>query len=237
MYRYIVKLWCMAAFLAGLISCSTDDTLKDETDMNAPDIYSILTQFAGRYYGNWWLGDFKLRSSEICLYVKDDVTQAIEVYDFPYKEFASALFPDEKIVSICNSVIVGRFLEDEEVLFVRILDEAQKSNDRSILRPFYCPMDFIGYSEKTAYFTFLPVKGSAFWRLPFVVKFATGEYYGIVLDLIPANCTASLDFSIGKMSCNYVITQIEFYDKNMQSTANLLNEEINFTFISTQRLK
>lgn len=243
MYKFIVKLWCMAALVAGVVSCSSEenyDATMQGMDKNSPDIYSILTQFAGKYYGTWWLGDLKIEdSSEVCFYVKDDGTQAIEAYDFPYKVIASALFPDERIVNICNSVILGKFLDDEEVLYVRILDEALKSNDRSVLEKFYCPMNFIGYSENASYFAFMPVKDAAYWRLPFAVKFTTGEYYGIVLDLMPANCTASLDFSIGKMSCNCVITQLEFYDKDMQKVVVNLNqdEELKLTFISTQRLK
>ena len=86
MYRFIVKLWCMAALVAGVVSCSKDDgdslmadekdtiwetdkdnnseTNKDnntstDKDNNSSTDTPNLQQFAGNYVGVWWLNDVK----------------------------------------------------------------------------------------------------------------------------------------------------------------------------------
>ena len=59
----------------------------------------------------------------------------------------------------------------------------------------------------------------------------------MVPELVPDKSTFSLDITTGTISCNFVISQVEVYDKDMQKSIKKLDQEIKVTFISTQRLK
>lgn len=265
MYKFIVKLWCMAALVAGVVSCSSDDdhnTMIEGADKNLPDIYSTLTQFAGKYYGTWWLNDTKTEADNIFYLEYEKTTQrpdviennnnvnpsyvqfyynsqnpvsSIQFYEFPFKAIVRQLFPDLEIAYLTFNLQTGSPYSPEETLFFKIIVEAENSGDNSICQFYSMPLEVVGYSGNAIYNNFHPTVGIAYLRMPFVVTTKDGNYFAMVLDILPDVSTLSLDITSGMMSCNLVIRQIEIYDKDLQKSIKSLDKDIKLTFISTEK--
>ena len=288
MYRFIVKLWCMAALVAGVVSCSKDDgdslmadekdtiweTDKDnnsetnkenntstDKDNNSSTDTPNLQQFAGKYVGAWWLNDVKTEAdsfdylwyekcsqkpdsyidkhesypSYLSFYVDQNRNdQRIDLRAFPLKALTKQLFPDIELAYLTIDIGIGGPLDSEEKLLLNIIGEGPNSG--------YIPniaysLKTVGYSESAFYYNLQPKTDTVDLLIPCVVTTKDGNYFAMMPELVPDKSTFSLDITTGTISCNFVISQVEVYDKDMQKSIKKLDQEIKVTFISTQRLK
>ena len=289
MYRFIVKLWCMAALVAGVVSCSKDDgdslmadekdtiweTDKDnnsetnkenntstDKDNNSSTDTPNLQQFAGKYVGAWWLNDVKTEAdsffylwyekysqkpdcyidkhesypSYLSFYVDQNRNdQHIDLRAFPLKALTKQLFPDIELAYFTIEIGDGAPLDPEEMLLLKIIGEGPNSG--YLYNTIYFSLKTVGYSESAFYYNLQPTTDTVDLLIPCVVTTKDGNYFTMVPELVPDKSTFSLDITTGTISCNFVISQVEVYDKDMQKSIKKLDQEIKVTFISTQRLK
>ena len=289
MYRFIVKLWCMAALVAGVVSCSKDDgdslmadekdtiweTDKDnnsetnkenntstDKDNNSSTDTPNLQQFAGNYVGVWWLNDVKTEAdsffylwyekcsqkpdsyidkhesypSYLSFYVDQNINdQRIDLRAFPLKALTKQLFPDIELAYFTIEIGDGAPLDPEEKLLLNIIGEGPNSG--YIYNTITYSLKTVGYSESALYYNLQPTTDTVDLLIPCVVTTKDGNYFAMVPELVPDKSTLSLDITTGTISCNFVISQVEVYDKDMQKSIKKLDQEIKVTFISTQRLK
>lgn len=256
MYRFIVKIWCMAALVAGMVSCSSEEDFEatmEGMDKNSPDIYSILTQFEGNYTGAWWMNDVKteadnnsnLQNNSKLPYVTFYVNQINNIlrfnfHKFPYNALVKQLFSNIDIDYLTTDFEVN-FLpnnnpDPEQTLLFNICVENERKNKNNELCLGYIYIKLVGYSENVVYFDLQPAEGSAYLRMPFVVTTKDGNYFAMVLDFLPDISTVSMDIASGMISCNLVIRQIEIYDKDMQKSIRSLDQDIELTFISKEKI-
>ena len=289
MYRFIVKLWCMAALVAGVVSCSKDEgdslmadekdtigeTDKDnnsetnkenntstDKDNNSSTDTPNLQQFAGKYVGVWWLNDVRTEAdsfdylwyekcsqkpdsyidkhesypSYLSFYVDQNRNdQHIELRAFPLKALTKQLFPDIELAYFTIEIGDGAPLDPEEMLLLKIIGEGPNSG--YLYNTIYFSLKTVGYSESALYYNLQPITDTVDLLIPCVVTTKDGNYFTMVPELVPDKSTFSLDITTGTISCNFVISQVEVYDKDMQKSIKKLDQEIKVTFISTQRLK
>ena len=289
MYRFIVKLWCMAALVAGVVSCSKDEgdslmadekdtiweTDKDnhsetnkenntstDKDNNSSTDTPNLQQFAGKYVGVWWLNDVKTEAdsffylwyekcsqkpdsyidkhesypSYLSFYVDQNRNdQHINLRAFPLKALTKQLFPDIELAYLTIDIGIGSPLDSEEKLLLNIIGKGPNSG--YINNAIAYSLKTVGYSESALYYNLQPITDTVDLLIPCVVTTKDGNYFTMVPELVPDKSTFSLDITTGTISCNFVISQVEVYDKDMQKSIKKLDQEIKVTFISTQRLK
>ena len=65
----------------------------------------------------------------------------------------------------------------------------------------------------------------------------TGEYDGIILDVMPSLSTLTFDSTTKTVNFVCTISQIELYDQDRNKTIRELNPEMTLTFTSTQKTK
>ncbi|MBO4720917.1 MAG: hypothetical protein J5658_13755 [Prevotella sp.] len=259
MYRLTMKIVCLTIMMAGMCSCSTGND-EDKSDPFVPKIEptSSLLQSDGKYTGVWWMNDVKTEADNIFYLHNEKISQKpgvidynknvnpsyvdlhynsmkstfyIEFYEFPFKAIARELFPDIEIAYLTIETQEGAPFDPEEKLYSNIRIEA----GNSICLFYSMPLEIIGYSENAVYNNFHPIVGMAYLRMPYVVTTKDGNYFGMVLDIVPDKSTVSQDIASGTISCNILIRQIEIYDKDMQKSVRSLDQDIKLTFISTEK--
>ena len=140
-------------------------------------------------------------------------------------------------------MIVGVQLKDEDLLLFKTgligdlssLENAKEdfSTHIGVVTDMYC----VGYSENLVYFELSPYTNYAFLRYPFVVTLSNGEYYAIVMDVVPSKSTLTLDSSSRTINFVCNIPQIEIYDSEGNKTIIEPKPELVLTFTSTNKTK
>ena len=135
-------------------------------------------------------------------------------------------------------MIIGAPLKDEDLLLFKTgligdlssLENAKEdfSTHIGIVTDIYC----VGYS-----FELSPYTNYAFLRYPFVVTLSNGEYYAIVMDVVPSKSTLTLDSSSRTINFVCNIPQIEIYDSEGNKTIIEPKPELVLTFTSTNKTK
>ena len=262
MYRLTMKTACLTIMMAGMCSCSTDgDLVGSDIKINVIDTV-FLQQFNGKYTGSWWMNDERTEADNIFYLEYEKISQMPNViyynknvnpsyvdfhynsqqttiyigfYEFPFKAIARQLFPDIEIAYLTIKTQVGVPFDPEEKLYSNICHEAENSGDNDICLFYSMSWEILGYTENALYYNYHPTVGMAYIRMPYVVTTKDGNYFAMVLDILPDKSTVSVDIAPKTISCNIIIRQIEIYDKDMQKSIRSLDQDIKLTFISTEK--
>ncbi len=213
---------------------------------------NIIKSMSGVYSGQWALNGKNVDAEQNNYYFSLGVDRlySFEFATFPFKAIAmhalsqnSSSNSSFSITKLTTSMIVGVPLKDEDLLLFKTgligdlssLENAKEdfSTHIGVVTDMYC----VGYSENLVYFELSPYTNYAFLRYPFVVTLSNGEYYAIVMDVVPSKSTLTLDSS--SRSINFVcnIPQIEIYDSEGNKTIIEQKPELVLTFTSTNKTK
>lgn len=260
--------WCLFSISGwALTSCSSEEDMGAENyASDTPSPIEFLE--GGTYTGVWWIGDEKVAGDSFrWLYYektsqipdsymeehdsyptginftanKDASKYRLMLYEFPLKAFATKEYPDFDIAYVTTHYdVVGRKLDDEELLLYHIYREAELDGDNGTgtnefgakglrLQP-------VGYSDKMVYFNIQSAEGVAYLRRFFAVTDKDGNYFAIVLDFLPSKSTATMDVTTKTLSLNLYLKQIETYDQDMHKTIRSLDQDTFISFTSTQKI-
>lgn len=212
---------------------------------------NIIKSMSGVYSGQWTLNGNNVDAEQNNNYFSlcADRKYGFEFTTFPFKAIATQILyqysflSSVSITKLTTSKIVGVPLKDEDLLLFKTifigdlssLENAKEdfSTHIGIVTDMYC----VGYSENLVYFELSPYTNYAFLRYPFVVTLSNGEYYAIVMDVVPSKSTLTLDSSSRTINFVCNIPQIEIYDSEGNKNIIEPKPELVLTFTSTNKTK
>ena len=255
--RSLLQKVCLILMIGtALAGCSKgdDDTLNNYASSN--DMYvnsnNIIKNMSGVYSGQWTLNGKNVDAEQNNYYFSLGVDRiySFNFNTFPFKEIAmhalsqySSSYSSFSITKLTTSMIGGGPLKDEDLLLFKtglIGDLSSLENateDFSTHIGTVTDINCVGYSENMVYFELSPYSNNAFLRYPFVVTLYNGEYYAIVLDVVPSKSTLTLDSSSRTINFVCNIPQIEIYDSEGNKTIIEQKPELVLTFTSTNKTK
>ena len=192
---------------------------------------SIEEYMGGHYIGN--------TTSYVRFYTNQNAPKSqyeypyIEYAEFPWTSVIKQIFPDIDIAYFTKELKLGGFFDQEEKLLVSITNEAEQSDNKSL---YSNALSLVGYSDNMIYYERRYGVETGYTRLPIVVTTRDGYYFAIVLNLVNATSTVTLDLSSKTLICASHIKQVEIIDKDGNNTIKTLNPEIKLTFTSTEKI-
>lgn len=258
--RSLLQKVCLILMIGtALAGCSKgeEDTSGILSNFDIPnDMYensnNIIKSMSGVYSGQWALNGKNVDAEQNNYYFSLGVDRiySFGFTTFPFKAIAmhalsqySSSYSSFSITKLTTSMIIGAPLKDEDLLLFKTgligdlssLENAKEdfSTHIGIVTDMYC----VGYSENLVYFELSPYTNYAFLRYPFVVTLSNGEYYAIVMDVVPSKSTLTLDSSSRTINFVCNIPQIEIYDSEGNKTIIEPKPELVLTFTSTNKTK
>ena len=158
----------------------------------------------------------------------------IEYGEFPWTPVTKQIFPDIDIAYFTNELQVGAPYDQEEELLFSIINEAENSVNKYLNSDAF---SLVGYSDNMVYYERRHGVETGYTRTgPIVITTKDGNYFAIVLNLVNATSTVTLDLSSKTLICAFHIKQVEIIDKEGNNTIKTLNPEIKLTFTSTEKI-
>ena len=158
----------------------------------------------------------------------------IEYLEFPWTPVIKQIFPDIDIAYFTNELPFGAPYDQEEELLFSIINEAEKSGNKYLNSDAF---SLVGYSDNMVYYERRHGVETGYTRSgPIVITTKDGNYFAIVLNLVNATSTVTLDLSSKTLICASHIKQVEIIDKDGNNTIKTLNPEIKLTFTSTEKI-
>ena len=251
---------CMLTILLALTACSKDNDSYPENNSSPSlndDLKEDIAAMEGNYKGVWLLNgretsadnffEFHLQKSayinhqSIDFYTNQNATKSQYKYKYPYIEYLEfpwtpvikQIFPDIDIAYFTNELAWGGSYNQEEKLLFSISHEAEQSGDKSLKSD---ALSLVGYSDNMIYYERRYGIETGYTRFLIMVTTKDDNYFAIVLDLVNATSTVSLDLSSKTLICAFHIKQVEIIDKEGNNTIKTLNPEIKLTFTSTEKI-
>ena len=132
----------------------------------------------------------------------------VAFYGFPYKTMIKEVAPQVKVTKITNDIPTGATLHDEDSLYFQTYKKC--GNNQDCLEAFF-GYDYrcIGVSASGIYLELPPGQNHTVRYLPFVVTTDQGNYFPVIVSVVPDKSTAVLDIKGESFSCVLTISQIE----------------------------
>lgn len=158
----------------------------------------------------------------------------VAFYGFPYKTMIKEVAPQVKVTKITNDMITGATLHDEDSLYFQTLKKC--GNNQDCLEAFF-GYDYrcIGVSANGIYLELPPGQNHTIRYLPFVVTTDQGNYFPVIVSVVPDKSTAVLDIKGKSFSCVLTISQIESQE-NGEQVIKKYDPELKLKFTSIYRL-
>lgn len=240
----------------ALAGCSKDGEDASSNNALPNEMYdnsnNIIKNMSGVYSGQWTLNGMNVDAEQNNYYfsLSVDGIYSFNFNTFPFKEIAmhalsqySSSYSSFSITKLTTSMIGGGPLKDEDLLLFKtglIGDKSSLDNateDLSTHISVVTDINCVGYSENLVYFELSPYTNYAFLRYPYVVTLSNGEYYAIVMDVVPSKSTLTLDSLSRSINLVCNIPQIEIYDSEGNKTIIEQKPELVLTFTSTNKTK
>ena len=199
----------------------------------------INHQSIEEFWGEHIWGEYKKRTSYVHFYTNQNAPKSqyeypyIEYLEFPWTPVIKQIFPDIDIAYFTNELPFGAPYDQEEELLFSISHEAEQSGDKSLKSD---ALSLVGYSDNMIYYERRYGIETGYTRFLIMVTTKDDNYFAIVLDLVNATSTVSLDLSSKTLICAFHIKQVEIIDKEGNNTIKTLNSEIKLTFTSTEKI-
>lgn len=186
-------------------------------------------------------GEYNKKTSYVHFYTNQNAPKSQYKYKYPYIEYLEfpwtpvikQIFPDIDIAYFTNELPFGAPYDQEEELLFSISHEAEQSGDKSLKSD---ALSLVGYSDNMIYYERRYGIETGYTRFLIMVTTKDDNYFAIVLDLVNATSTVSLDLSSKTLICAFHIKQVEIIDKDGNNTIKTLNPEIKLTFTSTEKI-
>lgn len=186
-------------------------------------------------------GEYNKKTSYVHFYTNQNAPKSQYKYKYPYIEYLEfpwtpvikQIFPDIDIAYFTNELAWGGSYNQEEKLLFSISHEAEQSGDKSLKSD---ALSLVGYSDNMIYYERRYGIETGYTRFLIMVTTKDDNYFAIVLDLVNATSTVSLDLSSKTLICAFHIKQVEIIDKEGNNTIKTLNPEIKLTFTSTEKI-
>lgn len=186
-------------------------------------------------------GEYNKKTSYVHFYTNQNAPKSQYKYKYPYIEYLEfpwtpvikQIFPDIDIAYFTNELPFGAPYDQEEELLFSISHEAEQSGDKSLKSD---ALSLVGYSDNMIYYERRYGIETGYTRFLIMVTTKDDNYFAIVLDLVNATSTVSLDLSSKTLICAFHIKQVEIIDKEGNNTIKTLNPEIKLTFTSTEKI-
>ena len=187
-------------------------------------------------------GEYNKKTSYVHFYTNQNAPKSQYKYKYPYIEYLEfpwtpvikQIFPDIDIAYFTNELAWGGSYNQEEKLLFSISHEAEQSGDKSLKSD---ALSLVGYSDNMIYYERRYGIETGYTRSgPIVITTKDGNYFAIVLNLVNATSTVTLDLSSKTLICASHIKQVEIIDKDGNNTIKTLNPEIKLTFTSTEKI-
>lgn len=187
-------------------------------------------------------GEYNKKTSYVHFYTNQNAPKSQYKYKYPYIEYLEfpwtpvikQIFPDIDIAYFTNELAWGGSYNQEEKLLFSISHEAEQSGDKSLKSD---ALSLVGYSDNMVYYERRHGVETGYTRTgPIVITTKDGNYFAIVLNLVNATSTVTLDLSSKTLICAFHIKQVEIIDKEGNNTIKTLNPEIKLTFTSTEKI-
>lgn len=200
-----------AACLLSACSSEPDDAFYNgiQEDSNKyADIASTLK--SAKFFGDWSINGKPVELQLSADYFREEDADLeyhylyseegkprVAFYRFPFAAVARQFFPSVVLSGIVADVMIGTpFTPEEQLLVKTTMDHGD--NAYCISPALSLPLRVVGYSGQTLYCEL----GGNYRYYPFVIKEPDGNYFAIVLHLLPASTT----FVIKPESLNAQIT-------------------------------
>ena len=186
-------------------------------------------------------GEYNKKTSYVHFYTNQNAPKSQYKYKYPYIEYLEfpwtpvikQIFPDIDIAYFTNELPFGAPYDQEEELLFSISHEAEQSGDKSLKSD---ALSLVGYSDNMIYYERRYGIETGYTRFLIMVTTKDDNYFAIVLDLVNATSTVSLNLSSKTLICAFHIKQVEIIDKDGNNTIKTLNPEIKLTFTSTEKI-
>lgn len=186
-------------------------------------------------------GEYNKKTSYVHFYTNQNAPKSQYKYKYPYIEYLEfpwtpvikQIFPDIDIAYFTNELPFGAPYDQEEELLFSISHEAEQSGDKSLKSD---ALSLVGYSDNMIYYERRYGIETGYTRFLIMVTTKDDNYFAIVLDLVNATSTVSLDLSSKTLICAFHIKQVEIIDKDGNNTIKTLDPEIKLTFTSTEKI-
>ena len=219
-----------------LVGCSKGDEdvnfISTLDDMNNYSNINIMSM-TGEYSGQWTLNGKNVDAEDSYFSLCANKKYSFNFTTFPFKAIAMLALSQNSLVSSQKSFSLSYLsIAKLTTSMIEKVDE-DLSTHIDIATDIRC----VGYSENMVYFELSSYAINPFLRYPFVVTFSNGEYYVMVLDVVPSKSTLTLDSSSRTINFVCNIPQIEIYDSEGNKTIIEQNPELVLTFTSTNKTK
>ena len=185
-------------------------------------------------------GEYNKKTSYVHFYTNQNAHKSqyeypyIEYLEFPWTPVTKQIFPDIDIAYFTNELPFGAPYDQEEELLFSIINEPEKSGNKYLNSDAF---SLVGYSDNMVYYERRHGVETGYTRTgPIVITTKDGNYFAIVLNLVNATSTVTLDLSSKTLICASHIKQVEIIDKDGNNTIKTLNPEIKLTFTSTEKI-
>ncbi len=241
----------------ALAACSNfeeDDISKfNQSNMDGLNVAYII-DMAGDYSGEWTLNGKKVDADPANSFFSLSVDRQyfFNFNTFPFQALASQFFHQENLTNgipkITTVPSLGVQLENEELLLYKTIffDDSflndgysleNAKEDKSTRMLAATELDCVGYSRSLVYFELEPYENYSYLRYPYALSFPDGEYFAVVLDVVPSKSTVTIDYSTRTMTFVCNIPQIELYDSDGKKTIVEQKPELILSFTSTNKTK
>jgi hypothetical protein len=214
----------------GLVKKDTTEVEKKKNDTIPSNTIPKLTCY---FRGVWSVDGVSVDTLNVEASTSDS-RNILAFYGFPYRTLVKEVAPQVKVTKITNDIPTGATLHDEDSLYFQTLKNLDFKYDfieASIGEYFRC----IGISDSGIYLELYPKRIYAVSYLLFVVTTDQGNYFPVIVSVVPDKSTAVLDIKGKSFSCVLTISQIESQE-NGEQVIKKYDPELKLKFTSIYRL-
>ena len=214
----------------GLVKKDTTEVEKKKNDTIPSNTIPKLTCY---FRGVWSVDGVSVDTLNVEASTSD--SRNILAFDgFPYRTLVKEVAPQVKVTKITNDIPTGATLHDEDSLYFQTYKKC--GNNQDCLEAFF-GYDYrcIGVSASGIYLELPPGQNHTVRYLPFVVTTDQGNYFPVIVSVVPDKSTAVLDIKGKSFSCVLTISQIESQE-NGEQVIKKYDPELKLKFTSIYRL-
>lgn len=193
---------------------------------------SISSLMQGRYKGIWDINGVLTDTLAVRLNVDREYYFAFD--GLPLKAITEYIYPGMQIRKITDEALDGVPLKNEDALWLKTL--VDYGDNRVCLESYLSvPLALVGYSTTMVYFEYPAAEDAPYRYYPYVVTPADGNYFAIVLDVVPHASKVAVDISTQTLTCTLIIRKVEIVSQNGDKTVKTLNPEMKLTFTALSK--